>query len=226
MKVDKLYYQIQATIDSKIIGRSELPLSVEISDKRFLTFRKEYLVDVNKYFEKSNVYEDFPKDIKAKMYQRKKNPIDLMLVMPMCLGIPFIVSEKIKKILENLKVNKSEYHLEKLFIEGSYEAFYFLFIPMLKNSDTINYNKSVFYSASQDRFAVFGTFENYLTEKINRFKVKRLFISKKFQNQDIIRLQAAGPFFSERLVDAFEESNVVGYEIIKGGDFEVNLILE
>lgn len=223
MHKQKIYYQIEPTIDSKIIGKSELALSVEITNKQFLAFRKDKLVYVDNYFEQTDLYKDFPKNITGKMYQRKKSPIDIMQVMPMCLGLPFIISGKVKEILEKLNINKSEFHLEELSIEGSSEPFYFLFIPMLKNSETIDYSKSLFYSTLQDRFAVFDTYEKYLTEKNNRFKVKNLFLPKVLENRDIISVQAAGPFFSERIIDAFKENQVVGYDIINGGDFKVDL---
>lgn len=219
------YYQIDASIDSKIIGRSELPLSVEIKNKIFSEQSRKYNLDVNKYFEDfPNLYFNFPKDLSSKMYQKQKNPIDLMLTIPRYLSIRYIISKKTKTILENLKVHKEEYHLEELSIDGSEEKFYFLFIPLLKSSEYVDYKKSVFYDSLNDKLAVFGSYEKYVeSRKLGNYMAKTLFVSSELQKRDIISVQAGGAFYNERIINAFKEEGIVGYEIIEQGDFKIDL---
>ncbi len=217
------YYQITTTIDPKIIGRSELSLTVEVKDKDFLNFRKNNLTYINDYFAKKEAYEGFPKGISGKMYQKKKEPIDIMDLMPHCLGIEFIISEKVKQILEKLQIDRNEYHMEDLLIEGSDSKFYFLFIPILKDSDYIDFTKSIFWDDQAEKTHVFGTYESYKDDKINRFKAKELYISADLKQRDIIKLQSSRTQFSKRVIDAFQKETVIGYDLIEGGDFKVIL---
>lgn len=224
MSTIKNYYQLKATIDPKIIGKSELPLTVEIKDKTFASQSREYMLDVEKYFEdKVILLKHFPQNLVGKMYQRKKDPIDIMLSMPMYMSIDFIVSKKVKEILDGFDIDPSEYQTVELSIEGQSEPYYFLFIPMLRNKDYVDYQKSVFYSSRLDNTTTFGTYDEYLLARNQGYRVKTLFISSEFKGRDIISLQAAGPFFSKRIVDAFNENMIVGYDIIEGGDFKVDL---
>lgn len=221
----KIFYQFDASIDPKIIGRSGLPLTVQIKDKSFSEQSRKYTLDVNKYFEDfSNLYSNFPKGLSGKMYQRLRKPIDLMITMPFYMSLRYVVSKKVKDIFEKLAIDKSEYHLEKLSIEGSDEEFYFLFIPLLKNSEYVDYEKSVYYDGLNDNYEVFGSYEKYEVKKTkSNYRAKTLYVKKELENRDIISLQAAGPFYSEKIIDAFQKENIVGYEIIKGGDFKVDL---
>lgn len=224
MNILKNYYQIDTTIDPKIIGRSELSLTVEVKDKDFLNFRKNNLTYINDYFAKKEAYEGFPKAISGKMYQKKKEPIDIMDLMPHCLGIEFIISEKVKQILEKLQIDRNEYHIEDLLIEGYTEKFYFLFIPILKNNDYVNYKSSIYYDTLAHQEIHFKSFEDYEAQKKqSNYRVKTLCISSELNNRDIINLQAAGPFYSERIIQAFKENQIIGYDIINGGDFKVEL---
>jgi len=161
------------------------------------------------------------------MYQRKKLPIDIMNVMPYFISLQYVISKKVKAILENLQINKTEYHLEELSIEENEEKFYFLFIPLLKSSEYVNYKKSVFYDSLNDKSEVFGSYEKYIeSRKLGNYRVKTLYVSSELQNRDIISIQAGGPFYSERIIDAFQKENIVGYDIVTGGDFKLDLYFE
>ncbi|OCA76389.1 hypothetical protein BBI01_06775 [Chryseobacterium artocarpi] len=224
MSTIKNYYQLKATIEPKIIGKSELPLTVEIKDKTFESQSREYMLNIDKYFEdKDGILKHFPQNLVGKMYQKKKDPIDIMLSMPMYMSIDFIVSKRVKNILDELNINPTEYQTVEFSIEGQIESYYFLFIPMLRNKDYVDYRKSVFHSSRLDNTTIFGTYEEYLLARNNGYRVKTLYVSDELSDRDIISLQAAGPFFSERIVEAFNENMIVGYDIIKGGDFKVDL---
>ncbi|MPT18497.1 MAG: hypothetical protein E2579_12185 [Pseudomonas sp.] len=220
-----MFYQLGASIDPKIIGKSELPLTVEIKNKVFSEQSKEYTLNINKYFEEfSNLYSNFPKELIGKMYQRKRKPIDLMNSMPYYPTLRYIISKKVKDIFKGLTIAKTEYHLEKLEIEGCDEDFYFLFIPLLRSSEYVDFDKTVYYDSLNEKYEVFGSYEKYEVEKKNRrLRAKTLYLKKELEVRDIISVQAGGPFYSERIIDAFQKENVVGYEIITGGDFKVDL---
>lgn len=222
----KKYYQIDCSIDRKIIGRSELPLTVEVKDKEFLDYRKRFFY-IDDYFEnESGLYGDFPKGIKGKMYQRKKDPVDFMLVMPTSFNPKYIVSGKVKNIFEKIFIDKSEYHLEELTIEGHPERFYFLFLPLLKSLEYVDYSKTIFYDSTNDNYAVFGTYHKSQIEcnKNIGYYAKKLYVAKELESRDIINLQTSiHPFFSKKIIDAFAEESILGYDIIKSGDFKIEL---
>lgn len=222
--VNKEYYQIDASINPKIIGKSEFQLTVQINDKVFLEQSKKYFFVENYFKYLKSLYENFPKKLVGKMYQRKRNPIDIMNVRPYYMSLQFAISKKVKGIFDNLNIDKSEFHLEEIHIEGSEEKFFLLFIPILKDSEYVDYSKSIYYDSLNGKYAVFGSYEKYAEgKKRGNYSVKKLYIAPELQKRDIISLQAGGPFYSQRIIEAFPENQVLGYYIIKGGDFKVDL---
>lgn len=219
------YCQIRASIDSKIIGKSEAPISVEIKNKIFSEQSRKYTLDVNKYFEEQlQLYDNFPKNLEGKIYQRNKSPIDIMNVMPFYMSLQFAVSEKVVNILDNLSLDKTEYHIEEFTIDGSNDKFYFLFIPILKSEDYIDFSQSIFIEDFSEAEIIFGSYDVYRKKsKDYNYLAKHLFVPFELQNRDIISLQKGRPFYSERIINAFQKENVIGYEIISGGDFKVDL---
>lgn len=220
---DTKHYQIRSAIDPKIIGRSELPLSVQIKDKEFLEYRKKHLDHIEDYFAKGGVFDEFPQQVVGKMYQRKKEPIDIMDLIPFCIGIEYVVSEKVKQIFEKLQIDRTEYHIEDLKIEGYNSKFYFLFIPILPDSKYIDFAKSVFWNVFAEKPHTFGSFIAYKEDKVNRFRAKELYVNSELHDRDIIKLQSSRTHFSSRILEAFEANGIIGYDIIRGGDFKVDL---
>lgn len=219
------YCQIRASIDPKIIGKSEVPLTVEIKNKYFSEQSRKYTLDVNTYFEEQlKLYDNFPKNLEGKMYQKNRNPIDVMNVSPFYMSLQFAVSEKVVDIFYNLAVNKAEYHLEKFTVEGSNDNFYFLFIPLLKSEDHIDFSQSIFIDDVSEKEVVFESYVAYKEKsKNNYYRAKLLSVSGELQRRDLISLQKGKPFYSKRLIDAFQQENIIGYEIIKSGDSKVDL---
>ena len=219
------YYQITSSIDESIVGKSELPLNVRINDDAYFEQRKKYTLDISRYFdEKDNIYNIFSRKLVGTLYQRDRSPIDIMQSLPYHPVIEFIISERVKKIFEHLNIDCSEYHLEELSIEGSEEKFYFLFIPLLKNYEYVDYQKSIYYDGFNDIYVVFGGYEKYeIEKKKSNYRVKTLYVKKELEGRDIISVQAGGPFYSARIIEAFQKENVIGYEIISRGDSKVDL---
>ena len=48
---------------------------------------------------------------------------------------------------------------------------------------------------------------------------KRITLTPKYRNQDLLYPQGSDVFFSKRVLDAFADEKIVGYDIIKGGCF-------
>ena len=224
MKEQKIFYQIDTSINPKIIGRSGLPLTIEIPDKNFKLQSSAYVVDFNKYFsEKNRAFDDLPEKVTGKMYQ-KKDPVDIMGIMPHHPIILFIISKKVKNIFENLKVSKAEYKLKELKIQGTNDPFYFLYVPIHKSSETINFEKSLFRDSVDEIDRHFADFESYQIEsKAHQLLTKSICINSDLKNNDIIRVQTIKTYFSARIIDTFKREDVIGYDIIEKGDFKVEL---
>ncbi|MCJ8155263.1 hypothetical protein MKJ01_15975 [Chryseobacterium sp. SSA4.19] len=224
MKLQKKYIQIEPSINPKIIGRSDLPLTVAIKDKNFVSQSSSYVVDFKRYFEDEDAaFTNLPDNIVGKMFQ-KKHPVDIMGIMPHHPVILCIVSQKVIDILEKLQVNKKEYKFKKLEITGIDTRYYFLITPIFKSSEYINFSKSQFTEVATGIDWGFPDYESYMLKtKSNKFVTKSICINPILQNNDIIRIQTVKTFFSERIINAFMKNEVVGYDIIKGGDFKIDL---
>lgn len=218
------YFQIEKSIDPKLIGRGELPLTVKINDKHFASESSSYVVNFKRYFEDVQAaFINVPENIVGEMYQ-KRDPVDIMGIMPHHPIIFSIVSQKVIEIFEKLQVNKDEYQYKKLQILNKIDPYYFLFLPIHQSSENVNFQKSKFTEVSTGIDWSFPNFESYMSEtKSKNFVTKSLCINPDLENNDIIRLQMVKPFFSERIIEACLEENVVGFDVIKGGDFKVNL---
>ena len=54
---------------------------------------------------------------------------------------------------------------------------------------------------------------------LNDYCLKKVVLRSKYKDYDLLYPQGGGFFFSERIIDAMKQENVVGYDIIKGGCF-------
>ena len=48
---------------------------------------------------------------------------------------------------------------------------------------------------------------------------KRITLTPKYKDHDLLYPQGADVFFSKRVLDAFAVENIVGYDVVKGGCF-------
>lgn len=223
----KDFYQIRAAIDPSIIGRSEAPISVQIKDRWIYDLSRKYSINIQKYFDdKKDLVALLPDKVTGKIFQKNKKPIDFMKVIPFVVGLQYIVSEKVKTVFDALKIEGNQYQFKKMNISGTEDIYYFLMIPIEKDSSAINYSRSIFYDKILETNIVFESFENYKRESIGRnLLVKQIVLNERFENHDIINLQCAGPFFSSRIMDAFIQNKVLGYRVIEKGELFTKIVI-
>jgi hypothetical protein len=215
------YHQIQLSIDERLIGKSDNPISIKIKDKCFIEFSTSSILNLTKYFQnKDEFYKLIPENLECEMYQKNKIPIDFMLCMPTCLTLYFVISEKVKKILESLNVKSTEYITKEIKINGYFEKYYLMFIPLLESKKFVDFKKTIFRDSDSGEEIVFRNYDHFLE---NISKPKKLYVKKDLLNYDIINLQVAKPYFSKRIIEIFQKENVIGFEIIKQGSFKVDL---
>ena len=222
----KRYYQITTTIDPKVIGRSSMPYTIKITTKGFGKYAMENCHGMLMYFEhKDTIYEHLPDNLTG-ILERKKKCIDYMDYYPKFLSLNAVVSERIKRIFEELNVGKNEYILKPITIKNADEPYYLLFIPIIPDTELI-YSKTLFENVSdKNDVRMFKDSEElHSAEKL--YIAKKAILPRKYSKYKIIDIQATlGPFFSEDIINAFEEEGIVGYDVIRGGWFYYELDFE
>lgn len=212
------YYQLAFSLDEKIRGRYEMPHTICIESENFLKYISDKNRTISMYFEnKSNLYQDMPDNLVGKLLKRK-NIIDFMDFTPSCLSLIAVVSDKIKNIFEKLNISKTEYIFKKIFIKGYTDNFYLLFLPIIPDTEFI-YSKCIYVNMFDDN--IIKQFNNYTEyhNDPNDYCLKKVTLGNIYKNYDLLYPQGEGFFFSERIINAMKQKNVIGYDLITGGYF-------
>ena len=129
-----------------------------------------------------------------------------------------IVSNKIKRILEHLDVSRNEYVLKRITVKDFSDDFYLLFLPIIPDTEFV-YPRCVFEDMYDSGISkVFNNRTEYYSDP-NYYYLKMVALKKKYKSYDLLYPQGGDFFFSERIIDAMQKENIVGYDIIKGGCF-------
>ena len=213
------YHQIDFSLDEKIIGKNEMPHTISIESKEFQKYISSRAKNISAYFEnKDGLYENMPEPLCGKLIKRK-NAIDFMDFTPACLSLVAVISGKIKEIFEKLQVSKKEYVLKEISIKGYAEPFYLLFLPIISDKEFV-YSGCIFEEMfDEGNTKIFSNREEYYNDT-NYYLLKKVTLGKAYKDYDLLYYpQGSGYFFSERIINAFQKENIVGYEIITGGCF-------
>ena len=213
----KKYFQFLPSWDPKVIGRRGSCLSVRITSKDYLEYTDRIEQDLYKYYygNQKNVYDNMPDNLTGEL--RYKKYTDYMRVYPYFKGLEGVVSERIKHVFERLDIPQDEYILKPISVRGTDMPYYLLFIPLIENMEFI-YPKTIFRKGS-DQYKTFNTREEYLNHPDVDYYIQTVGLPQKYSSYEIINPDWARPFYSERIINAFEEEKITGYEIIKGGYF-------
>ena len=216
-----IYYQVDAfPLDKTILGKYDMPHTIRIESKNFLNYISERNRNIKMYFENKNtLYEKMPDNLQGKLLKRK-NVIDFMDFSPFCLSLLAVVSNKMKQILEKLNVSKDEYVLKRISIKGFYEDFYLLFVPIIQNTEFV-YSKCIFIDRSNRiNRKIYNNREEYLSDpQFYDYSAFKITLNVKYSDYDLLWPQGCGCLFSERIVNAMREENIVGYAITKEGGY-------
>ena len=212
-----MYYQITFTLDKRIRGRYEMPHTVKIKSKDFLDYVSEKNRNILMYFKNEHdIYINMPDEIEGQIIKRK-DYVDFMDFSPACLSLKAVVSAKVKNVLEQIHVRKSEYILKRIKIDGIASDFYLLFVPIIKDTEFV-YPKCEFIDIYNEKCKVFQNRKEFYNDNDIYFP-KRITLTPKYRNQDLLYPQGSDVFFSKRVLDAFADEKIVGYDIIRGGCF-------
>jgi hypothetical protein len=221
-----LFHQISVSYDERLLKRHAEPQSVSITTPRFF---KEYYPNIRDwdwtvYFANRDCfYRSIPNPLIGKLWY--KGPIDFMDACYLRKGMVACVSEKIRRILMELQVNKEEYILHPIVISKEEALYYILFIPFLSIEELkIDFDNSVFDYAlwPNEKLRYFRSKEElyeYLLNRDNPLRTKRLVLDKSLMQRDIINAGFihGDIYFSNRIIEAFNEEQVIGYQVLQPG---------
>ncbi|MGN0232652.1 MAG: hypothetical protein ACI4A8_10655 [Muribaculaceae bacterium] len=213
------HYQLDFTDDKRIRGRYNDPHTINIVSKEYIKYMSEKNGNMFLHLDnQETLYEEMPENIEGKLYKRN-NVVDYMNIRPYYIGQVAVVSNKIKQIFERLNVPKNEYALKKISIKDFEDEFYILFVPKINDTEFV-YPKCIF-AKMFDNFEGITTIFNSLEEYYNRtetYESKKVTLKSDYKDYDILFPRTTVcPYFSERIINAFQQENVVGHEIVKGG---------
>lgn len=219
------YYQLSFTLDKSVRGKFEMPHTISIESPNFLKYISEKSKNITMYFEnRMDLYENMPDNLIGKLLKRK-NVIDFMDFTPACLSLIAVVSNKIKRILEHLDVSRNEYVLKRITVKDFSDDFYLLFLPIIPDTEFV-YPRCVFEDMYDSGISkVFNNRTEYYSDP-NYYYLKRVALKKKYKSYYLLYPQGGDFFFSERIIDAMQKENIVGYDIIKGGCFYEEIRLQ
>ena len=212
------YYQLSFTLEKRIRGNHEMPHTISIESKNFLRYVLEKNKTISMYFEnRKNLYDEMPDNLRGKLIKRD-DVIDFMDFTPSCLSLVAVVSYKMKQIFEHLNVSKDEYVFKKISIKGYAEEFYLLFIPIIPDTGFV-YPKCIFKDMFDNgNIKTFNNRTEYYNDS-NDYCLKKVVLKDIYRDYDLLYPQGGGFFFSERIVNAMQRENIVGYDLVKGGYF-------
>ena len=213
----RIFKQVNYTLNEKIVGKEGSPYVVEIQSKEFEEYKRTYNKDIFYNLENFKVGNDFtnmPTNLDGHLIRRKKI-IDIMDYTPNFLGLHFIVSKKVKNIIENLHINNIEFCFKGIKIKNTGDDCYLLLVPFVDYDDLI-FEKTIYRKKTYDDifYKQYSSNEERLKDEDKyKYDIHKGYISEKYKNYDIINLRGGGLYFSERLITELIENNIIGLDI-------------
>ena len=162
-----------------------------------------------------------PDEIEGQIVKRK-DYVDFMDFSPACLSLKAVVSAKVKNVLEQIHVRKSEYILKRIKIDGIASDFYLLFVPIIKDTEFV-YPKCEFIDIYNEKCKVFQNRKEFYNDNDIYFP-KRITLTPKYKNQDLLYPQGSDVFFSKRVLDAFADEKMA--QVRKSVDSPPDMLTE
>lgn len=212
------YYAVDYSKDEKIIGKGNL-FECEITNSDYFKFLDEYLKDILKnhfeMFKTAKDYEKIPTNLTGKV-NKKKKIVDVYYNTAFLYGQRLIISEKIKAIFEELRIQQDEYFLKKIHISNIDKEYYLLLVPTLNfEKCSLDYTRSIYFNYDKLIKKKFDNREKFLLESdYYNYHLQLGYTKNKLKSKDILSTRFSPQFyFSERLVNALAKANVLGLDI-------------
>ena len=214
------YKKIGVSFEPEITGNSKGGYSVEIKDKTSFNnlMEKKYFYD---FFEKNDenynrVLIDTFKKIDTNKLTRiifypKTKPIkerDCLIFSPHKLGLNFIISKKMFDVMVKFNLPL----INKISVQvNSFDTEYLLVgFPMI-SQDKIDLSQSLFFDTKEKIIFNFESNDEYM--KTNFSIIPKKIVTNVFYDIDVVSFQGKGTFFSDRLIDAMQDAEIIGLHI-------------
>jgi hypothetical protein len=214
------YYRVDTDYDPKITGKRDGAFAVEKNRKSFSS--KDWEKKFNIFFieniknKKRTSLDDYivfetADDFLLTYYPRTKSvkKLDFMAYGPHEHGIQFLISQKVYEIIYKHKLpvhNKIPVKID------TFDNQYFLLGFPLINFLELDFSKSVFHNYNDGKIEIFEDFNDYNNCSIYNRKMAHphKLIFKNKINYDIIDT-VKGTYFSNDIIEEFNEQNIIGY---------------
>ena len=200
------------TLDKKIRGRYEMPHTIEITSKNVSEYM-DHNLSYNNYYESINdVLDNFPEPIVGKLLKRKTvvDFMDYCYDNPTLVGV---VSSKFKQVIESLQINNNEYGFKEITLKNFEERFYLFFVPMIPETDVV-FPECLFWNEETNEENIrLDSRESWAKASID-ICLRKVVVKSKYKNNDIISPRIANVFFSERIIKALLNNNIVGFDVL------------
>lgn len=212
----KNYKKVDYTLDEKIVGYEGYQFTVEITSRSFKKFNQTYNSNIKsnlKNFSKNTDYSLLPDNLKGKLY-KKNSFIDFMDFTPNSFGLKFVVTNKVKFLIENYKNFKNDCFFKEISLKKFEEPFYLMCIPFVKN-EFINFERTIFYKATYEGLLekTYKNKEDYYADITSFYSPGECYLNYDFSELNIINLQSGGLYFSEELIKHLMNNNVIGLDV-------------
>lgn len=210
-------------VDHENVGERSMPHAISFCDKNIEEALHVRAWNTNLYSEhKDELIGLVPEDTLCKLTNRKM-PVDYMDYSKHVVSLAAIVSKKVKNIFDDLKIRPEECSFRRILLKGfEKEPYYILFIPRIPQNDIV-LSKCDFCSTETydlQNTVKFSSWEE-ARKAFPKFQIHKIVLKKEYSNYDILQpLMCIDPFYSERILEAFERENVVGYHIFRGWHFQ------
>lgn len=209
--MNNVYHTVGVSWDEKILKRRSMPQGIKITTQSFDDYMKRYDNWENYFRDISFLYDHIPNNIEG-TFRYKDDTWDFMYAYFFRFSMIAAVSEKVKNILEELKVSKEEYVLKPIKVKECEGPYYLMFVKIIPESELL-YSQTLFRNDYTKEVSRFADNDGRLARSYH-FYASDIYLHVKYKCRDIINIQYSSAFFfSQRLVDAFHEHDVKGCEI-------------
>jgi hypothetical protein len=219
------YQIIEVSWEERFLRKRTHPQSVKITTPGLLEQMKSKLYESGKdslysYYESiPSILTKYTSPLSGELDY--KTPLDFMDVYYYRPGMIACVSERVKRILEYVKVDSAEFILFPINLKNQADLFYLLFVPMIPiTRANIDFSKSEYVDnhVGTKEAVIISSAEEYLCHQ-GDFKPQKIVLSSIAPKRNIYHIESCSHvFYSKKIVDCFINEKITGAKVIPYGE--------
>ena len=215
------YFKLTLASDAAIIGVKNGVHQGEIKWSAFENREgqkalQEYF-SLERYQRNESDLEQLPQDIAPVAAYADAQLTDFFGFIPVLWGINFLVSEAVKKLLDDFHLPQHAYIPTKVYHRGTQYSYQALYLPLSYRADSIDFKHSLFFTGSDimgKKMLRFSDLEDWNKNKV--FRTEQLAFNEHFDRTldlFVSSFGGSGYYISERLKTAMEQAGLTGMAI-------------